>query len=71
MSKTRIKIHDFVKSELEYIEAESNFTNDELTYFHLRSKGKSNIEISMRMNISERTVSNLSKAVSRKIIKVL
>lgn len=67
----RMKICDFVKKELIYFEENCNFTEPELTYFRLRSKGKSNIEIAFAMNVSDRTVSNLSKAVNKKIIKVL
>jgi len=65
------KICDFVKSEILYFEDNCNFTESELQFFHLKSKGKSNIEIAFAMNISERTVSNLSKAVNKKIIKVI
>lgn len=65
------KLCDFVKSEILFFEENCNFTDSELQFFNLKSKGKSNIEISFAMNISERTVSNLSKSVNKKIIKVL
>jgi len=67
----RLKISEFVKSEILYFEENCNFLPDESEYFNLRSKGKSNIEISLKMNVSERTVSNLSKAVIKKILKVI
>jgi DNA-binding NarL/FixJ family response regulator len=64
-------IHDFVEKELEYFRKECNFTEDELKYFNLKAKGKTNIFIAMEMNVSERTVNNISKKVKKKIIKVL
>ena len=64
-------IQDFVEKELEYFRKECNFTEDELKYFNLKAKGKSNVFISMEMNVSERTVVNISKKVKKKIIKVL
>lgn len=66
-----LKVCDFTKPELDFIESLANFTPCELEYFRLRSRGKSNVEISLTMHISERTASNLAKAVNRKIIKVL
>jgi len=67
----QIKICEFVNSELQFIRDESNFTPDELEFFNLRARGKSIVEISLTMNVSERTASNLSKAVKKKIIKVI
>ena len=64
-------IHEFVESELEHFRKECNFTEDELKYFNLKAKGKTNIFIAMEMNISERTVNNIAKRVRKKIIKVL
>lgn len=66
-----VKICAFVEKELRYFREECNFTDNELEYFNLRAKGKSIVEISMAMNISERSVGNLAKAVNKKIIKML
>ena len=66
-----MKIYDFVEWELEKFRRECNFTPDELEYFNLRAKYKSNVEISMTMNISEARVSRLAKRVKTKILKVL
>lgn len=66
-----MKIRDFVEWELEKFRNECNFTPDELQYFNLRSKDKSNIEISFIMNISTAQVSKLAKRVKSKMIRVL
>jgi len=66
-----MKIRDFVEKELEQLRKECNFTDAERRYFDLRAKDKSNIEISIEMNISEAQVSKLAKRVKSKIIRVL
>lgn len=66
-----MKIYDFVKSELDFLRAECNFSDEELEYFNLRAKHYSNFEISMKMNISESKVSKLAKSVKQKILKVI
>lgn len=66
-----MKIRDFVEKELEMFRKECNFTDDELRYFNLRAKDKSNIQIATEMNISEAQVSKLAKRVKVKMIKVL
>ncbi len=64
-------IRDFVEFELQKFRDECNFTPDELQYFNLRAKDKSNIQIALEMNISEPQVSKLAKRVKTKIKKVL
>lgn len=65
------KIRDFVEWELNMFRKECNFTSDELTYFNLRAKDKSNIEIAFEMNISESQVSKLARRVKSKMKRVL
>jgi len=65
------KIADFVEWELQYFRDNCNFSNSELTYFNLRAKGKSNIEISFEMHISESMVNKLARKVKTKMLKVL
>ena len=65
------KIRDFVEWELQMFRDKCNFTEDELTYFNLRAKDKSNIQIALEMNISESQVSKLAKRVKSKMLKVL
>lgn len=71
--KKNYKIHlpDFVEFELQYFRDNCNFQEDELEYFNLRSKGKSNIQIAMTMNVSEAKVSVLARKVKNKIKRIL
>ena len=66
-----MKIRDFTKPELDRFRELCNFTDDELAYFELRAKDKSNVEIALSMNISESQVSKLAKRVKSKIIRVI
>lgn len=66
-----MQIYDFVEWELELLRKECNFSSDELQYFNLRAKHKSNVEISLTMNVSEAQVSKLAKRVKNKIVKVI
>ena len=65
------KISNFVEWELQMFRDKCNFTPDELEYFNLRAKDKSNVQIYLEMNISESKVSKLAKKVKSKIIRVL
>lgn len=66
-----MQIYNFVEWELEKFRKECNFTEEELTYFNLKAKNKSNIQIALEMHISEPKVSKLSKKVKSKIEKVI
>ena len=66
-----MKIRDYTLPELEYFRQYCNFTNDELTYFNYKAKDLSNIEISLKMNISTSQVSKFAKRVSSKISRVI
>lgn len=69
--KTLPKIPDFVEKELQYFRDECNFSDEEMMYFNLRAKNKSNIQIAMEMNVSEAKVSKLARRVKDKMIKVI
>lgn len=64
-------INDFVEWELNKFREECNFSDEELTYFNLRAKNKSNVQIAMQMNVSEAKVSKLARRVKDKMIRVL
>ena len=66
-----MKIRDFTVPELNMFRELCNFTDDELMYFNLRAKDKSNVQIAMEMNVSEPQVSKLAKRVKSKMIRVL
>lgn len=66
-----IQLYDFTVPELNVFREQCNFTPDELQYFELRSKYKSNVEIAFIMNISEAKVSKLARKVKDKIIRII
>ena len=65
-----MKLRDYTIPELNYFREVCNFNGQELDYFNLRSKDKTNIEISFEMCISEAQVSRLAKRVNDKILRV-
>mgnify|MGYP002523451072 CR=1 FL=1 len=66
-----LKLYDFTVPELNVFRELCNFTPEELEYFELRSKYKSNVEIAMTMNISEAKVSKLARKVKDKILRIV
>ena len=66
-----LKIRNFTVPELNKLRKLCNFTDDERTYFNLRSKDHSNVQIALAMNVSESQVSKLAKRVKSKIYRVL
>lgn len=66
-----MKIRDFIEKELQMFRDQCNFTDDELAYFNLRAKDKSNVQIALEMNVSEAQVSKLARRVKDKMIRVL
>lgn len=66
-----IQIRDFTVPELDKFRKLCNFTDEELEYFELKAKDKSNVQIALAMNISEAKVSKLAKRVKNKIIKII
>lgn len=66
-----MQIYDFTVPELCKLRELCNFSEDELCYFNLRAKHKSNTFIAMEMNVSEPQVSKLARKVKDKILRVL
>ena len=66
-----MKIRDFTVPELNKFRELCNFTDDEMTYFNLRARDKSNVQIAIEMNVSEAQVSKLAKRVKDKMKRVL
>lgn len=67
----QLKICRFTEPELDVFRRLCNFTPDERKYFELRARDKSNVAISLEMNLSESRIYAIAKEVKRKIIKVL
>ena len=66
-----MKINDFTEPELDMFRKLCNFDEEQLEYFNLRAKNKSNVQIALEMNISESKVSKLARKVKSKILRVL
>lgn len=66
-----MKIRDFTVPELDRFRELCNFTDSELEYFNLRARDKSNVQISLEMNISEPQVSKLARRVKDKMKRIL
>ena len=66
-----MKISAFTQNEIEYILDRANFTDIERDCFLLKAKGKTNIELAMKLNICDSTVSATMKSVRAKVTSVL
>ena len=66
-----MQIYDFTVPELDNFRNLCNFSDDEMAYFNLRAKHKSNVQIALELNVSESQVSKLAKRVKSKIIRVV
>lgn len=66
-----MKICDFTKPELDKFREECNFTEIESKCFELKAKDCSNVELAMKLNVSESTVSVTMRRVRTKITRVL
>lgn len=68
---SRMKLCKCVKSEINYYIKECNFTDEELRIFIMLSKGKSIIEISEKLSVSESTVNRRVKSIMSKVMEVV
>lgn len=66
-----MQIYEFTVPELEKFRELCNFDDQELEYFNLRARHKSNVEISLTMNVSESQVSKLARRVKNKIKRIV
>ena len=66
-----MQIYDFTIPELDKLRELCNFSPQELEYFNLRSKHKSNVEIALTMHVSEGQVSKLARKVKDKIKRII
>lgn len=68
---SRMKLCKCVKSEINYYIKKCNFTDEELRIFIMLSKGKSIIEISEKLSVSESTVNRRVKSIMSKVMEVV
>lgn len=73
MYDKQIRVVDFTKPEIDFYLKYCNFTEDEQELFLLRCRRENYTlqAISLKMNLSLRTVSKINKSVKRKIRKVM
>ena len=69
--KISTQLYDFTVPELNKLRELCNFSDDELAYFNLRARHKSNTIISLELNVSEAQVSKLARKVKSKVKRVL
>ena len=69
--KISTQLYDFTVPELNKLRELCNFSDDELAYFNLRARHKSNTFISLELNVSEAQVSKLARKVKSKVKRVL
>lgn len=62
---------EFTEPECEYFRSMCNFTEDERAVFDMRVKGKSIIEMSIALPMSEATIYRRLSNIKKKIAKVL
>lgn len=62
--------HDLTAPEADRLRVLCNFTDEEQQVFDLRIRGKSVVEISMALNLSERTVDRRLSNIKNKIRRV-
>lgn len=66
-----MRIADFTKPELDHFREQCNFTDIERKCFDLKAKDCTNVQLAMKLNVSESTVSVTMRRVRTKITKVL
>lgn len=66
-----MKISEFTVPELKRLEQGCNFTALEMQCFKLKAKDCTNVELAMKLNISESTVSVTMRKVRSKITRLL
>lgn len=62
-----VLISEMTQSKIDYLEIMCNFTDEELTLFRMRAKGKSLDECAEMMNRSVDSIKQLSRKVNAKI----
>jgi DNA-binding NarL/FixJ family response regulator len=61
--------YDFSNAEYQKYLSNCPFTDEEIKIFEMKRKGKSEVEISLALNLSERTVARRMDCISYKIQK--
>lgn len=65
-----MRICDLTVPELNKYRDMCNFLDDELVYFNMKSRGKSNVQIAAELSVSEVQVSRIATKVRNKMIRI-
>ena len=65
-----MRICDMTVPELNRYREMCNFLDDELVYFNMKSRNKSNIQIAIQLNVSEVHVSRIANKVRDKMTRI-
>lgn len=65
-----MRICDMTVPELNRYREMCNFLDDELVYFNMKSRNKSNIQIAIQLNVSEVQVSRIANKVRDKMARI-
>ena len=65
-----MRICDMTVPELNRYREMCNFLDDELIYFNMKSRNKSNIQIAIQLNVSEVQVSRIANKVRDKMTRI-
>lgn len=65
-----MRICDMTVPELNRYREMCNFLDDELVYFNMKSRNKSNIQIAIQLNVSEVQVSRIANKVRDKMTRI-
>lgn len=63
-------LSSLTKPELDLINTEANFAEDEQKIFELLSKGQSITEVAFRLSVCERTINRRIKNINAKILRI-
>jgi hypothetical protein len=67
----KLRLDKLVRSELEFLKENCNFTEDESNLFELIAKGYMDVQISYEMGVCTSTVTKKKRVIRRKIIDFL
>lgn len=65
-----LRLNEMIQDEIDYLIEHCNFDDEELEYVRYKAKNKSNVFISINMNVSTAKVSYIARKVKAKIKRV-
>lgn len=65
-----MRICDLTVPELNRYREMCNFLDDELVYFNLKSRDKSNVQVAMALNVSEAQIPRIAGRVKAKMQRI-